>query len=78
MTGSELLTEIVDYFATKQDGLGDMWAHPDDFSSYCMDYRSRDGTQLWIDLEKDGSIVVLWKCKDNIKPHVLKFTALTN
>jgi hypothetical protein len=74
MSGQALLTEIIDYFATKDEGLGDMWAHPDDFSSYGLDYRNRDGTQLWIDLDKDGTITVLWKRPDNSKVQVKKFT----
>jgi hypothetical protein len=76
--GSAVLTEIVDFFATKQEGLGDMWAHPDDFSSYGLDYRHRDGTQLWIDLEKDGVVHILWKPAGQEKPTTVKFGLIPN
>lgn len=76
--GSEVLTKIVDFFATTQEGLGDMWAHPDDRSSYDMDYRHRDGTQLWLDLDKSGVIKVLWRAAGQENPTIVRFAAITD
>lgn len=64
---SAVLTEIIDYFATSEEGAGGEWAHPDDFSSYCLDFQGRDGTKFWLDLEKDGTIHLMWKRGDVVK-----------
>lgn len=70
-----LLTEIIDYFATAKESPGDFWAHPDDLSSYCLDHQARDGTKFWIDLEKDGTIMVLWKPAGQTVPTIKRFRA---
>lgn len=71
-----LLNEIIAFFSTTQEGLGDGWAHDDDFTSYGLDYRHRNGTQLWLDLEDDGTIHVLWKPVGQDKPTVMHFTVV--
>lgn len=72
---SSFLSEIIDYFATAKESPGDWWAHDDDFSSYCLDHRARDGTAFWLDLEKDGTIRVLWKTGEKSKPEIMTFRA---
>jgi len=66
---SSLLTEIIDHFAHAKESPGDWWAHPDDFSSYCLDHQSHDGTIFWLDLEKDGTIRIVWRATG--KPPVI-------
>ena len=70
-----LLTEIIDYFANCDEKPGDFWAHDDEFESYCLDHRSKDGTKFWLDLEKDGTISIMWKPATAAKPTVMFFTA---
>ncbi len=64
---SAVLTEIIDYFAASNEGAGGEWAHPDDFSSYCLDFQGEDGTKFWLDLEKDGTIHLMWKRGEAMK-----------
>jgi hypothetical protein len=68
-----LLTEIIDYFAICDDTPGDFWAHDEDRTSYCLDYRSSDGTKFWIDLDKDGTITLLWKPLGQGQPQIMTF-----
>jgi hypothetical protein len=57
----EVLSEIVDYFAASGEGAGGEWAHPDDLSSYCLDFHGQDGAKFWLDLHRDGIIHLMWK-----------------
>lgn len=74
MDGAAFLTEIIAYFSTAKESPGDAWAHPDDFSSYGLDHQSRDGTKFWIDLEQDGTIMVLWKPVGQQVPTIKRFS----
>jgi len=71
----KLLNEIIAFFSTTQEGLGDGWAHDDDFTSYGLDYRHRDGTRLWLDLEDDGTIHILWQAAGQSEPTIMYFNA---
>lgn len=71
---SEILTEIINHFAKTGETPGDWWAHDDAFESYCLDHIGKDETKLWIDLNKDGSIGLLWKPQGDGSPLCLTFT----
>lgn len=59
-----LLNEILDYFQAEDRDPGGDWAFPDDFSSLGLDYRDRFDTKLWLDLERDGTIHLVWKFRN--------------
>lgn len=62
VTGKDLLNEILDYFKDNERERPDRdWAFPEDYSSYCFDHRSRNGTKFWVDLERDGTIKIFWR-----------------
>ncbi|HYT41954.1 MAG TPA: hypothetical protein VEP90_06385 [Methylomirabilota bacterium] len=69
------MTQIIDHFACAGESPGDWWAHDDDRTSYCLDHQSRDGTKFWIDLDKDGTITLLWKPPKQRHPYVTVFRA---
>ncbi|SEE51486.1 hypothetical protein [Bradyrhizobium lablabi] len=74
MDAAAFLTEIIDYFATAKETPGDWWAHPEDLSSYNLDHRGRDGSKFWIDLEKDGTIMILWLPPGKTVPTIKRFS----
>lgn len=67
-----ILKEIIHHFASND--IDRDWAHADDMSSYGLDHRSEDGTKFWLDINEDGTIVVLWKPLGAVEPTVLRFT----
>ena len=67
-----ILGEILDHFKKNDLKPEDAWAFPDDYSSLCLDHQSPDGTKFWLDIERDGTIMILWKPKGS-KPQVLTF-----
>lgn len=75
MDAAALLTEIVDHFAKTGENPGDWWAHCDDYTSYSLDHTSKDGTKFWIDLDKDGTITLLWKSPGQEKAEIKQFHA---
>jgi hypothetical protein len=74
-SASALLTEIINHFATAKESPGDWWAHDDDYSSYCLDHKSKDGTVFWLDLEDDGTIRIVWKPANEEKLRGMTFVA---
>ncbi len=60
----QIINEILDYFQSKDRDPGGDWAFPDDFSSLCLDYRDRHETKFWLDIERDGTIRIVWKPLD--------------
>ncbi len=70
---SEFLSKIIDHFAESDDGPPGDWAHDTDCSSYALEHRGKDGTRFWIDLDKDGTISVLWKPAGMERPEVKIF-----
>lgn len=56
-----VLNEILDYFQSNDRNPGGDWAFPDDFSSLCLDYRDRHDTKFWLDIERDGTIRLVWQ-----------------
>ncbi len=72
-----IIGEILDHFAENDLRPSDDWAFPDDFSSLCLDHQSSDGTKFWLDLERDGTISVLWKPAGAERPTILRFHALS-
>lgn len=70
-----LLNEIIAYFATAKESPGDFWAHDDNFSSYCLDHKARDGTIFWLDLEDDGTIRIVWRPAGAAKSQSQTFVA---
>jgi hypothetical protein len=73
---SALLTEIIDHFTHAEEGPGDAWAHDDEFASYALDYRGKDGTVFWLDMEKNGTISVTWKPAGADRPKCVMFRAV--
>lgn len=57
----QIIGEVLDHFRSPDRHLGDEWAFADDNSSMGLDHRSPDGTKFWLDLNRDGTIVILWK-----------------
>jgi hypothetical protein len=57
----QFLNEILDYFQDRDRKPGGDWAFPDDFSSLGLDYRDRHETTFWLDIERDGTIRIVWK-----------------
>ena len=60
-TSAQMLNESLNYFQTKEIDPGDGWAFPDDYSSLCLDFRGTDDTAFWLDLERNGTIRVVWR-----------------
>lgn len=61
MKASDVLTEVLDYFARTGCNPGDWWAPTDDGSELCLEFNGNDGAKFWLDLSKDGTIQLLWK-----------------
>ena len=59
------INEILDYFEKVETDPGGDWAFPDDYSSLCLDFRGKDNTVFWIDIERDGSIRLIWRPGNN-------------
>jgi len=74
MDAKALLTEIIDHFANSVDTPDSWWAHSDDGTAYCLDHSS-GSIKFWIDLDKDGTITLLWKRGTENEPTVMKFVA---
>ena len=77
LEAAAMLTEIIDHFANTEERPED-WAHDDTGRSFCLDYRSKDGAKFWLDLDKDGTITVLWKPAGADAPVIMKFLAADN
>lgn len=75
MRAAEFLTEIIDHFAHAKETPADWWAHDEAGESYCLDHLSRDGTKFWLDLDKNGTITILWKPANASDAKVMKFKA---
>lgn len=56
-----ILAEIVDHFAITDSKPGNDWAFDDDQTSIGLDHRSVDGSKMWLDLNRDGTITIFWK-----------------
>ena len=65
-----ILGEILDHFKKNDLNPEDAWAF--DYSSLGLDHQSPDGTKFWLDLDRDGTIMILWKPRGS-KPQVLRF-----
>ena len=72
---SKVLGEILDHFKGFGISPDDAWAFDDECNSLCLDHRSLDGTKFWIDLQRDGTIIILWKPAGTERPEVLQFNA---
>jgi len=73
MDSIQLINEMIDHFQSAGTSPNDCWASPDDMSSFGLDHQSPDGTKFWIDFERDGSIILLWKPAGESEPNVIKF-----
>jgi len=58
---AKVLGEILDHFQKTERWPSDDWAFDDDYSSLCLDHQSRDGSKFWLDIERDGTLRVMWK-----------------
>jgi len=56
----KLLGAILDHYQNNDTRPGEDWAFDDEFSSLCLDCLSPDGSKFWLDIERDGTIRVLW------------------
>ncbi len=75
MDAKTFLAEIIDHFANSEETPGDWWAPTEDHTSYCLDHKSKDGTKFWIDLDKDGTITLVWKPCGQESSGVMQFHA---
>ncbi len=76
MDAKALLAEIIDHFASSEETPGDWWAPAEDHSSYNLQHDSKDGTRFWIDLDKDGTITLVWRPCGRESADVMQFYAL--
>lgn len=60
----KVLNEAMDYFEKTETDPGGEWAFCEDYSSLGLDFRSPNGDAFWLDLERDGTILVMWKKAD--------------
>lgn len=74
MDAAKVLGEILDHFVSNGTSPEDAWAFCDDYTSLGLDHRSPDGTKFWLDLNRDGTIHVLWKAAETEVPQTLVFT----
>jgi len=71
-----LLNEVLDHFDSNNIHPDDAWAFADDKSGMGLDHRSADGTKFWLDIERDGTIRILWKPRGIGPPQVVTFAAV--
>lgn len=55
-----VLGKILDHFQQSDTRPGEDWAFDDEFSSLCLDYLSPHGAKFWLDIERDGTIRIIW------------------
>lgn len=72
---TKMLSDALDHFRNGSISPGGDWTFSDDLESLCLDHRSPDGTKFWIDLQRDGTIIILWKPAGAERPEVFKFTS---
>lgn len=58
---TKILNEALDYFEKTETDPGGGWAFCDDYSSMGLDFKSPAGDKFWLDIERDGTILVMWK-----------------
>lgn len=75
MNADKVMSEVLDHFCKSGEMPGDWWSFLDDEVELCLDHTSNDGSKLWIDLSRDGTIMLLWKSAGSEKPQVLQFVA---
>lgn len=75
MNADKVMSEVLDHFCKSGETPGDWWAFSDDEVELCLEHTSSDGSTLWIDLSRDGTIMLLWKSAGSEKPQVLQFVA---
>lgn len=74
MTGKEIVIAVLDHMQANDLRPEDAWAFSDDYESLGLDHRSPDGSKFWLDLDRDGTITILWKPAGADTPNVCKFT----
>ena len=72
---TKVINEILDHFQNNGEKPSDNWDFDDEFSSMCLDHQSSDGAKFWIDIERDGTIHILWKAAGADKPQVVIFVS---
>ncbi len=72
MTAEQMLNEVLDHFARTRSHPGDDWAPSDDGDTLCLDY-AKDGVKFLIDLDRDGTITLLWKKTGTTTPKIITF-----
>lgn len=71
----EFINKILSWYAERGITPGEGWAFPDDKSSLCFEDSHRvTGHALWIDLEDDGTIRVLFRPDDGAESEAMTFT----
>lgn len=73
MSAAQTLKEILQHFASSGETPGADWALDEEHTSLGLDHLSSDGSKLWLDLEHDGTIMLLWRPAGAEKPTLLKF-----
>lgn len=75
MKSTKLLNDALDHFAKNDCYPGDWWAFTDDGSELCLEYAEGDA-RFWIDLNRDGTVTLLWRPTKDAAPQIAKFAAL--
>lgn len=73
MDAKQMLNEALDHFQENNESPGGAWAFDDECQSLGLDYRSRDKCKFWLDLDRDGTVTILWKPVGADSPNVFKF-----
>lgn len=58
---TKIINDALDYFAKSETDPGGFWAFPDDGSSLGLDFRAKDDTVFWLDIDRDGTIQLVWR-----------------
>lgn len=75
MTAAKALGEVIDHFAKTGTHPGDWWAPTEDGSELCLEHEGH-GVKFWLDINRDGTIELLWKPSAGAPVQTFKFAAL--
>lgn len=73
MTAANAMTAALEYFERTGRNPGDWWAFTDDQSEMCLEFNGNDGAKFWLDLNKDGTIQLMWRAPDTTKAESINF-----
>ena len=74
MTDAEkLLGAILDHYQNNDTVPGEDWALDSEGESLCLDCLSPDGSKFWLDIERGGTIRVLWSPGNSGEVNLMTF-----